>query len=186
MNRIFDFLVSLLIIILLLFPFLIFTFIILTVDGFPIIYWSKRVGKKNKIFYMPKFRTMKKNTPELATHLLENPNKFILPFGNFFRKTSIDELPQFISVFFGKMSIVGPRPALYNQDDLIILRDKYKISDLKPGITGYAQINGRDNISIAEKVELERKYLSEKSLFVDIKIIFKTLIILYAGKNVKH
>ncbi len=186
MTRLFDIIISLSIIIVLLVPFFIFTIIILLVDGFPILYWSKRVGKNNIIFNMPKFRTMRNNTPELATHLLEHPNKFILPFGNFFRKTSIDELPQFIIVLIGKMSIVGPRPALHNQEDLIKLRDKYKISNLKPGITGYAQINGRDSISILEKVELEKQYLNEKSFIVDIKIIFKTLIVLYTGKNVKH
>lgn len=185
MKRLSDFLFSFLIIIFLLLPICLFSFTIFLIDGFPIFYWSKRFGKNKNFFLMPKLRTMKKNTPQVATHLLKNPEKYILPFGNFFRKTSIDELPQFFSVIMGQMSIVGPRPALYNQLDLISLREKYGINSLKPGITGYAQINGRDNISILEKVKLEKKYLDEKNIIVDIIIMFKTISLLL-GKNVKH
>ena len=140
------------------------------------IYWSERVGKDNNIFHMPKFRTMKINTPQLATHLLKNPKKYYTKLGFFLRKTSLDELPQIYCVLKGEMSLVGPRPALFNQYDLIKLRDKYGISKFRPGVTGWAQVNGRDSLSINEKVIFDKYYIENKSLKFDLYICCLTLI----------
>lgn len=186
MIRLLDILISGILILVFLIPLFIFSIIILFSDGLPIIFYSKRVGQNNIIFDMPKFRTMKKNTPQLATHLMHNPNDYLLPYSNFYRKSSIDELPQLFSVFFGKMSLIGPRPALFNQNDLILLRSKYGIDQLKPGITGLAQVSGRDNLTIEEKVKIELIYLNNNSLFLNFKILFKTLFILFKIRNVKH
>tara|TARA_B110000858_G_C17670955_1_gene411896 strand:+ start:127 stop:678 length:552 start_codon:yes stop_codon:yes gene_type:complete len=170
-NRIFSFLILILILI----PCII-VFVLIKIDSKgPVIHWSKRIGKNNSIFLMPKFRTMKINTPQLATHLLDNPNNYVTAIGRYLRKYSIDELPQFWSVLSGNMSIVGPRPALYNQEDLVSLRNKNNISSLKPGVTGWAQVNGRDLNTIDQKVEFEMYYLKNKSFFFDIYIIIKTL-----------
>ncbi len=191
MNRIklkdlFDFFISSLSLFLLLPLIIIISLFIFLSDGLPILYFSKRVGKNNLIFLMPKFRTMKRNTPQVATHLIENPSIHMIPFAYIIRKLSIDEIPQLLSVLSGKMSIVGPRPALFNQIDLIKLRDAKSINSLKPGITGYAQINGRDNLSIEKKVELDYYYYKNKSLSLDIKIIIKTIYIIFKIKDVKH
>lgn len=150
------------------------------------IYFSKRSGEKSKIFLMPKFITMKKNTPQVATHLLKHPEKYVTKIGKYMRKTSLDELPQLYSVFIGKMSIVGPRPALYNQYYLIKKRKVLKIDKLKPGITGYAQINGRDDISIKKKIDYDLFYLRNKSFILDLKIIFFTLYKIVKSKNISH
>lgn len=151
-----------------------------------ILHWSRRIGKNNEIFLMPKFVTMTLDSPDLPTHLFDNSSKYITPLGVFLRKTSLDELPQIYSVFKRDMSIVGPRPALHNQDDLIDLRTKQHIDILLPGITGWAQINGRDNISINEKVKLDLYYKMNLSLYLDLKIIFLTFFSIINNKNIKH
>ncbi|MDP3244359.1 MAG: sugar transferase [bacterium] len=167
-------------------PMLCLALLILITSGRPIIYWSERVGRDNKLFKMPKFRTMKKNTPPLATHLLKNPNEYITTVGKFLRKTSLDELPQLFNIFAGKMSFVGPRPALYNQDDLIALRTQKGIYKLIPGLTGWAQINGRDQLSITEKVNYDEFYLKHKSVLLDFKILWRTFFNIIGGKGISH
>lgn len=155
----------------------------------PILFWSNRVGVNNKIFKMPKFRSMRVGTPQLATHLINaqgNPDQFLTPVGNFIRKTSLDELPQLWSVLKGDMSIVGPRPALFNQQDLIALRTTEGVHRLKPGITGWAQINGRDEIPIPQKVALDAYYLAHQSLFLDIRIILLTTVKVLRRDNITH
>jgi O-antigen biosynthesis protein WbqP len=166
--------------------FLIVAFIILIEDGFPIFFTQKRVGINYSFFNIYKFRSMKKNTPNVATHLLENPEQYLLKIGKFIRKTSLDELPNLINIIKGDMVFVGPRPALYNQDDLMTLRMATGVDKLKPGITGWAQINGRDDISIERKVQLEQEYLNKKSFFLDILIIIKTFTNVLFSKGVSH
>jgi len=151
-----------------------------------VIYWSERVGQFNRHFNMPKFRTMRENTPVIATHLLKNPDIHLTPIGSFLRKSSLDELPQLWSVLKGDMSIVGPRPALFNQDNLIILRKKREVDRLKPGITGWAQVNGRDELSISDKVALDVEYLNQQSFWFDMKILWMTLLKVTKGKEVLH
>ena len=152
----------------------------------PVLYWSKRIGKKNKIFHMPKFRTMVVDTPVVATEELKNPSRYVTSIGKWLRKTSLDELPQFFCVLTGKMSIVGPRPALFNQYSLIELRSKNGIDTVLPGITGWAQVNGRDNLSIESKVEFDKIYLKQKSILFDLKIIFLTIIKVFKSDDVHH
>lgn len=151
-----------------------------------IIYKSKRVGFNNKIFLMYKFRTMKSGTPQVATHLLKKSNLYITSIGYWLRRSSLDEIPQIINVIKGDMSIIGPRPALYNQYNLIKLRNKFKIQDMYPGITGWAQINGRDNLSVLKKVRLDNFYKKNKSLYLDLKILFFTVINVFFSKGLKH
>jgi O-antigen biosynthesis protein WbqP len=157
----------------------------LTSNG-PVLYWSNRMGVDNTIFKMPKFRTMKIDTPVVATHLLANPGTYLTSVGSFLRKTSLDELPQLISVFKGDMSFVGPRPALYNQYDLIELRTTKGVHKLVPGITGWAQVNGRDEIPIPKKVEYDEYYLNNRSFELDIKILFNTFIKVLKKDGVVH
>tara|TARA_B100000963_G_scaffold1987_1_gene1527 strand:- start:3645 stop:4214 length:570 start_codon:yes stop_codon:yes gene_type:complete len=152
----------------------------------PIFHWSKRVGANNKIFMMPKFRTMKINTPQLATHLLQNPHDFYSPIGMWLRKYSLDEVPQLISIMRGDMHFVGPRPALYNQEDLIALRTNAGVDKLVPGVTGWAQINGRDEISIQCKVEFDLEYLYKRSFKFDFYIIFLTLLKVLRKEGISH
>lgn len=152
----------------------------------PALYWSKRIGKDNQIFLMPKFRSMKLDTPQVATHLLSNPKSHLTPIGNFIRKTSLDELPQLISVLIGDMSFVGPRPALFNQDDLKELRTRIGIEKIKPGITGWAQVNGRDDLPIPVKVQFDQYYLEHQSILFDIKIIFLTALKVLRKDGVSH
>ncbi len=152
----------------------------------PAIHWSSRVGKDNNLFLMPKFRSMYLYTPDVATHLLRESSTCITPVGKIMRKTSLDELPQLWSILKGDMNFVGPRPALHNQDDLVTMRDKYGVSKLKPGVTGWAQINGRDEISIPEKVKLDTFYLENESLSFDLKIIFLTFFKIFGDKKVSH
>jgi len=152
----------------------------------PAIHWSSRVGKENKIFNMPKFRTMRLNTPDVATHLLKNGDQFVTPIGKILRKTSLDEIPQLWSIIKGDMAFVGPRPALYNQDDLIDLRTQKGIHQLTPGITGWAQIKGRDELPIPEKVEMDFFYLKNRSLTLDLVIILNTLITVMRFKGISH
>lgn len=179
-------LIALLLIIFLAPFFIILSCIILIEDGFPIFFIQKRVGCNYSFFNIYKFRSMKKNTPNVATHLLTNPEQYLLKIGKFARKTSLDELPNLLNIIKGEMIFVGPRPALYNQDDLMALRVASGIDKLKPGITGWAQINGRDDISIYEKVKLEIEYLKRKSFWFDIKIIFLTFVSVLSSKGVKH
>lgn len=155
-------------------------------DGSPIFFKQKRVGENFTLFYIYKFRSMNKNTPNVATHLLTNPEKYLLKIGAFIRKTSLDELPNLINVIKGEMVFVGPRPALYNQDDLMSLRVATGVDKLKPGITGWAQINGRDDITIEKKVQLEQEYLYKKSTLFDIEIIIKTFTNVLFSKGVSH
>ena len=150
------------------------------------LYWSDRIGRNNKIFKMPKFRTMRVDTPAVATHLLLEPEKFLTPIGPFLRKSSLDELPQLWSILKGDMSFVGPRPALFNQYDLIALRTQYGVDKLMPGLTGWAQINGRDELPIPEKVALDLEYLNHQSLVMDLKIICLTFLKVIRRDGIKH
>ena len=165
---------------------LIVALVILFEDGFPVFFTQKRVGINYTFFNIYKFRSMKKNTPNVATHLLDNPEQYLLKIGMFIRKTSLDELPNLINILKGEMVFVGPRPALYNQDDLMILRIATGVDKLKPGITGWAQINGRDDISIERKVQLEQEYLKTRSTLLDIEIIIKTFTNVLFSKGVSH
>lgn len=166
--------------------FIVVAFAILIEDGSPIFFKQKRVGVNYTFFNIYKFRSMKKNTPNVATHLLTNPNQYLLKIGKFIRKTSLDELPNLINIIKGEMLFVGPRPALYNQDDLMTFRVATGVSKLKPGITGWAQINGRDDISIEKKVQLEQEYLQKKSFLFDVEIIIKTFTNVLFSKGVSH
>lgn len=152
----------------------------------PALYWSQRVGKDNKLFKMPKFRSMRIGTPAVATHLLSNPDAYLTPIGSFLRKSSLDELPQLWSILVGDMSFVGPRPALYNQDDLIALRTQYGVEKIKPGLTGWAQVNGRDEIPIPQKVQLDIEYLQRQSLAFDIYILWLTFAKVLGRDGVSH
>ena len=174
-KRILDVNLLLFCIVLFVIPIISISLLIRVKCGGNILHWSERVGKNNIIFLMPKFRTMYLNTPSVATHLLENPEQKITPIGKVLRKYSLDELPQLWSVFKGDMSFVGPRPALYNQYDLIKLRTNASIHKIVPGITGYAQINGRDDLTITNKVKLDVKYLNNRNILLDLKIILSTL-----------
>jgi O-antigen biosynthesis protein WbqP len=166
--------------------FILVSLAILIEDGFPVFFSQKRVGINYTFFNIYKFRSMKKNTPNVATHLLETPDQYLLKIGKLIRKTSLDELPNLINIIKGEMVFVGPRPALFNQDDLMELRVATGVSKLKPGITGWAQINGRDEISIQEKVRLEQEYMNRMSILFDIEIIFKTFTSVLRSKGVKH
>ena len=174
-KRIFDFILSLIGSIILFPFFIIFGIIIFIDDPGPIFFTQKRVGKNKKLFRLIKFRTMKPKTPDIPTHLLENPEQYITRFGKFLRKTSIDELPQIWNILIGKMSIIGPRPALWNQDDLIAERDKYGANNIKPGLTGWAQINGRDELEIPVKAALDGEYVEKLSFAFDCKCFFGTI-----------
>jgi O-antigen biosynthesis protein WbqP len=152
----------------------------------PVLYWSYRFGKNNVLFKMPKFRTMLTNTPSIASDLLINPRQYITPIGSFLRKTSLDELPQLWSILKGQMSFVGPRPALFNQEDLIKLRTKYGVQTLTPGLTGWAQINGRDEISVSQKVKLDFEYLLQRSFLFNVKILWQTILRVIFGNGISH
>jgi O-antigen biosynthesis protein WbqP len=152
----------------------------------PALHWSRRVGRDNAIFRMPKFRTMRTGAPDVATHLLTDPDQWITPIGRFLRRTSLDEIPQLWSVLAGDMSLVGPRPALFNQDDLVALRTKAGVEKLRPGLTGWAQINGRDELPIPEKVKLDAEYLKRRSLAFDLMILAGTARAALSGRGVSH
>ena len=152
----------------------------------PALHWSRRVGRFNRIFAMPKYRTMRTGAPDVATHLLSDPDEWITPLGRFLRRTSLDELPQLWSVLAGDMSLVGPRPALFNQDDLVALREQAGVHTLRPGLTGWAQLNGRDELPIAEKVRLDREYLERCSLAFDLRILAGTARAAFSGRGVSH
>ena len=184
-KRFLEIFFAILIIILCIPILIIISVIILLSDGFPIFFWSKRFGQNNKYFLMPKFRTMKNDTPNLPTHLLKNKSHVIKSL-SFIRKYSIDELPQLYNILIGNMTFIGPRPALFNQIDLIEMRTEFGIHKMKPGITGYAQINGRDNISLSEKVKLEFYYLKNTSILLNLQILFLTIIKVIKKDNIKH
>lgn len=185
-TRVFNIIASLLAMTLLSVPFCIVWIMVKITSSGPAIHWSKRIGKGNEIFLMPKFRTMHVGTPQLATHLMNNTRSHLTSIGSFLRKSSLDELPQLWSVLKGDMSLVGPRPALFNQYDLRDLRTHYNIHTLAPGVTGWAQINGRDELSIEEKVKLDKQYLDQKDLTFDIKIIMMTILKVLSRKDISH
>ena len=185
-KRIFDLLVSLLAFIIFLIPMLLVAIAVGISSPGPILYWSERVGRNNKIFRMPKFRTMRLNTPLLPTHLLQNANSFITPIGSFLRKTSLDELPQLYCIIMGHMSLVGPRPALYNQHDLIDARTDLGVHTLMPGLTGWAQVNGRDELPLDQKVKYDQEYLDQKSFLMDLKILVLTVWKVVRVEDVTH
>lgn len=186
MKRFFDLLLVSIALILLLAPIVFIALSIKLTSGGPVLYWSNRVGRYNRIFRMPKFRTMKTDTPAVATHLLSEPEMYLIPMGSFLRKSSLDELPQLWSILKGDMSFVGPRPALFNQNDLIELRTKAGIDKLTPGLTGWAQINGRDELPIPEKVKLDMEYLYRQSFWFDMKILWLTFLKVLRHDGVSH
>jgi O-antigen biosynthesis protein WbqP len=186
MKRLFDLVFGFFIFALLVIPmFLIIISIYITSKG-PVFYWSDRVGENGVIFKMPKFRSMKVNTPPVATHLIKQPDEFLLPIGGFLRRSSLDELPQLFSIIKGDMSFVGPRPALFNQDDLIALRKDNEVDHLMPGVTGWAQVNGRDELSVVNKVSLDVEYMHNQSFWFDIKILWMTFLRVIKRDGVSH
>jgi O-antigen biosynthesis protein WbqP len=186
LKRLFDFGLAVFLVLVLSIPLLILALLVRVTSTGPILYWSDRVGRDNKIFSMPKFRTMRIGTPEVATHLLVKPTAHLTPIGPLLRKSSLDELPQLWSILTGDMSFVGPRPALHNQADLIELRTQKGVHVLVPGLTGWAQINGRDELPIAEKVALDAEYLTRQSFWFDIKILWLTGLKVLLGHGVVH
>lgn len=186
MKRLFDLALALLAALFLAIPVLLVALLVRMTSPGPALYWSDRVGRDNKIFKMPKFRSMQINTPAVATHLLKNPDTYLTPIGSFLRKSSLDELPQLWSILIGDMSFVGPRPALFNQHDLIELRTRNGVHALLPGLTGWAQINGRDELPIPQKVALDIEYLHKKTFFLDLKIIALTGLKVIRRDNVTH
>ncbi|MGA7479832.1 MAG: sugar transferase [Azonexus sp.] len=186
MKRLFDLVLSALGIIVLALPLLMVALAVKLTSPGPVLYWSDRVGRHNRIFRMPKFRSMRTDTPAVATHLLQDPDAWLTPIGAFLRKTSLDELPQLWSILAGDMSIVGPRPALFNQDDLIALRSERGVHELAPGLTGWAQVNGRDELPIPQKVELDVEYLRRRSFLFDLRIVWLTVIKVLRRDGVSH
>jgi O-antigen biosynthesis protein WbqP len=185
-KRSFDIILTLLALVLLALPMLATAIAVRLTSAGPALYWSDRVGKNNQIFKMPKFRSMRIDTPAVATHLLENPSQWLTPIGSFIRKTSLDELPQLWCILKGDMSIVGPRPALFNQHDLITLRTEHGVHTLVPGLTGWAQVNGRDELAIPVKVSLDAQYLQQHSFWLDMKIIWRTFAQALHSQGVSH
>lgn len=186
MKRLMDLVLAIVAGVILIIPILLVTLLVRLTSPGPALYWSDRIGKDNKIFRMPKFRSMRVDTPAVATHLLADPKSFLTPIGSFLRKSSLDELPQLWSILNGDMSFVGPRPALFNQDDLIDLRTRHGVHKLVPGLTGWAQINGRDELPIPDKVKLDVEYLQRKSVVFDIKILWLTFIKVLRRDGVSH
>jgi len=186
MKRLFDLCLALIAALILALPFAIVWLMVRVTSKGPALYWSDRVGRHNVIFKMPKFRSMRVDTPAVATHLLNNPQQFLTPIGSFLRKSSLDELPQLLSIIKGDMSFVGPRPALFNQDDLIALRTQYGVDSLVPGLTGWAQINGRDELPIPDKVNLDVAYMQRQSLWFDVQIIVLTFIKVLRRDGIQH
>jgi len=186
MKRIFDLILVIFLLLVLLISLLLIAILVIATSKGPALYWSKRIGKNNKIFKMPKFRSMMTGTPAVATHLLDDPDSYLSPIGGFLRLSSLDELPQLFSVLKGDMSFVGPRPALFNQDDLIALRTEKGVHKLLPGITGWAQVNGRDELSIPDKVALDVEYLNRQSFWFDIKILWMTFLKVMKRDGVSH
>ena len=186
MKRSFDLAVAVVTVVCLALPILILGLAVRLTSLGPALYWSDRVGRHNRLFKMPKFRTMRIDTPAVATHLLKNPDQWLTPIGSFLRKSSLDELPQLWNILKGDMSFVGPRPALFNQHDLITLRSEKGIDELLPGLTGWAQVNGRDELLIPKKVELDVEYLQRQSLLFDLKILWLTVLKVLSKGGVSH
>ncbi|WP_068175345.1 sugar transferase [Hydrogenophaga taeniospiralis] len=174
MKRVFDICLAVVASLVLLLPIGLLALLVRLTSNGPALYWSDRVGRDNRVFRMPKFRSMRLDTPAVATHLLQDPNTYLTPMGAFLRKTSLDELPQLWCILKGDMSFVGPRPALFNQDDLIELRTQHGVHRVVPGLTGWAQVNGRDELPIPDKVELDREYLRRRSFWFDLQIVLMT------------
>ena len=186
MKRLFDLLLGLCAAAVLALPIIVVAVLVRLTSTGPALYWSDRVGRHNAIFKMPKFRSMRVGTPAVATHLLQDPKVYLTPIGSFLRKSSLDELPQLWSILVGDMSFVGPRPALFNQDDLIALRTQYGVHELVPGLTGWAQVNGRDELPIPDKVKLDVEYLQRQSLGFDIRILWLTFVKVIKRDGVSH
>ena len=186
LKRAFDLVLGTVALVILAVPLIIIAIAVKLTSPGPVLYWSDRVGVRNSIFRMPKFRSMRIDAPVVATHLRKNPDQWLTPIGSFLRKTSLDELPQLLSILRGDMSFVGPRPALFNQDDLIALRTQAGVDALVPGLTGWAQINGRDDLPIPVKVEFDAEYLKRRSFWFDMKIIWLTFIKVIREDNVDH
>ena len=186
MKIIFDSLLVIIVIILLVVPIILTAIAVRITSKGSVLYWSDRIGRNNKIFKMPKFRSMLTGTPAVATHLLDNADTYLSPIGGFLRRSSLDELPQLFSVLKGDMSFVGPRPALFNQNDLIALRTEQGVDKLLPGITGWAQVNGRDDLSIPDKVALDAEYLNHQSFWFDVKILWMTFLKVIKRDGVNH
>lgn len=186
MKRTFDLSLALIAAAILAFPILLVAMAVRLTSPGPVLYWSARVGQENRIFQMPKFRSMRIDTPAVATHLLQDPDHWLTPIGSFLRRSSLDELPQLWSILKGDMSFVGPRPALFNQDDLIALRTATGVHHLIPGLTGWAQVNGRDELPIPQKVQLDVEYLKNRSLGHDLKILWMTALKVLGGDGVSH
>ena len=186
MKRLFDLFMGAIFLIILVLPMLIVAIVVRLTSAGPALYWSDRVGRDNAIFRMPKFRSMRMDTPAVATHLMSDAETFLTPIGGFLRRYSLDEQPQLFSILKGDMSFVGPRPALFNQDDLIALRKELGVDKLVPGVTGWAQVNGRDNLSIPEKVDLDVEYLNRQSFWFDLQILWITLLKVVRREGVSH
>jgi O-antigen biosynthesis protein WbqP len=186
MKRLFDIIACCLLLTLFAIPMALIAIAVMLTSKGPVLYWSDRVGQGNHLFRMPKFRTMRTDAPEVATHLLSDAGAYLTPIGGFLRRSSLDELPQLFSVFNGALSLVGPRPALFNQDDLIALRTESGVHELVPGITGWAQVNGRDDLPIPEKVRLDCEYLHARSFWRDLKILAMTVIKVAQHEGVSH
>ena len=177
---------GLLLLVVLVIPMLLVAFLVRTISKGSVLYWSDRIGQNNVIIKMPKFRTMRVNTPAVATHLMSDPDEYLSPIGGFLRRSSLDELPQLYSILKGDMSFVGPRPALFNQDDLVALRTEKGVDNLKPGLTGWAQVNGRDELLITEKVALDVEYMERRSFWFDLKILWLTLLKVLGQDGITH
>jgi O-antigen biosynthesis protein WbqP len=186
MKRLFDIALAIVTLFIFAFPMLLIVLAARLTSTGPVLYWSDRVGRHNRLFRMPKFRTMLVDAPIVATHLLNRPERYLTPVGSFLRKSSLDELPQLWSILRGDMSFVGPRPALYNQDDLVALRTERGVHELLPGLTGWAQINGRDELPIPDKVQLDVEYLHKQSFIFDLKILFLTALKVLVRDGVSH
>lgn len=186
MKRLFDVLMVLVVLKILLIPMMIIAICVRATSKGPILYWSNRVGRDNKIFKMAKFRSMRIDAPIVATHLLDDPSRYLTPIGSFLRKTSLDELPQLWNILIGDMSFVGPRPALFNQDDLIALRTQKNVHLLMPGLTGWAQVNGRDELPIVDKVNLDAEYVQRQSFWFDLHILWLTVLKVVRADGVAH
>ena len=186
MKRLFDLALALVAAAILALPILLVALAVRLTSLGPALYWSDRVGRNNRIFKMPKFRSMRIDTPAVATHLLQDPGEWLTPIGSFLRKSSLDELPQLWSILKGDMSFVGPRPALFNQEDLIALRTEKGVHELVPGLTGWAQVNGRDELPIPQKVQLDTEYLQRRSFVFDVKILWMTAIKVLVRDGVTH
>jgi O-antigen biosynthesis protein WbqP len=186
LKRAFDLLLALAIGVVLIVPILVLALLVRLTSPGPALYWSDRVGRNNRIFRMPKFRSMRIDTPAVATHLLPDPDQYLTPIGSFLRKTSLDELPQLWSIVVGDMSFIGPRPALFNQDDLVALRTQAGVHELVPGLTGWAQVNGRDELPIPQKVALDAEYLRRRSFGFDLWILWLTFVKVLRREGVTH